>query len=297
MPNTPISTHKAGLVWLLWALAWIPAVGFAQVPVTLTPKASLFNPLDHPPFTCKPLIITELVDDCRFADLDDLLEEYEVWDESIINPYGIRLAEMPDTLKFDMRGYVPPTKNYITSDFGFRKGSFHYGIDLKVNKGDHIYCAFDGQVRIIQSQRGGYGQYVVIRHYNGLETLYAHLSKILVTPGQTVRAGEVLGLGGRSGHATGYHLHFETRYVGNVIDPNDLYDFETGCVKSEVFLLSAHNFDYVKEVEKIRFWTVRQGDTLGKIASKTGVSVPKLCNLNNIKSTSILKIGQKIRYS
>jgi len=138
---------------------------------------------------------------------------------------------------------------------------------------------------------------VVVRHPNGLETLYAHFDKIFVKPGQTVVAGEALGLGGNTGRSFGYHLHFETRYLGNAINPDDLYDFDTHRVKSEVFWLTAANFDYVREVEKVRFWTVRQGDTLGKISSQTGISISRLCTLNNIKKTSILRIGQKIRYT
>ena len=224
-------------------------------------------------------------------------DEYDIWDESIINPYGVRLVDMSDTIKIDLRGYVPPSQKYITSNFGLRKGQFHSGIDLKVHKGDSIYCAFDGQVRVVKYQRRGYGHYVVVRHQNGLETLYAHLDKTFVSSGQTVTAGEALGLGGNTGRSTGYHLHFETRYLGNPIDPNDLYDFNECCVKNEVFLLSATNFEYIKEMEKVRFWTVRQGDTLGKIALNTGVSVSRLCALNSISQKSILRIGQKIRYT
>jgi len=313
MPNTLILTFRAGLILLLCFLAQTatasapqnrktnppPSVlsSYSPLSIVLSPEACTFNPLLYYPFADRPLDITPLVENAQLLNFEDLLDEYAIWDESLINPYGVRLADMTDTLKFDLRGYVPPTTKYVTSDFGFRRAQFHYGIDLKVHKGDSIFCAFDGQVRITQIQRRGYGQYVVIRHNNGLETLYAHLSKILVKPGQTIKAGEVLGLGGSTGQSTGYHLHFETRYLGNVINPNELYDFNTGSVKNEVFFLSAKNFDYVKEVEKIRFWTVSQGDSLSKIASRTGVSIARLCTLNNIKSTSILRIGQKIRYS
>ena len=244
-----------------------------------------------------PNNIPEIFDDCRAANFNDLPLEYDLWDESTINPYGVRLVGMRDTVKIDMRGYFPPTDKYVTSNFGFRKGQFHYGIDLKVFKGDTVYCAFDGQVRITNYQRRGYGYYVVVRHNNGLETIYGHFNKTLVEPGQSVKAGEALGLGGNTGRSTGYHLHFETRYLGNAINPNDLYDFNECRVKSEVLWLTAANFEYVKEVEMIRFWTVRSGDTLGKIASRTGVSISRLCTLNNIKQTSILRIGQKIRYT
>ena len=302
--------RKAGLLaGLLLFAQWLPAM----VPVhdrvePPSPSASVVieiplllpqSALVVPPnlgYT-HPHEIPEILLNCRSVNFDDLPEEYDMWDESLINPYGVRLVDMKDTIKIDLRGYTPPSQKYVTSDFGYRRGQFHYGIDLKVHKGDTVFCAFDGQVRLAKSQRRGYGQYVVVRHNNGLETLYAHLEKTFVTPGQTVCTGEALGLGGSTGRSTGYHLHFETRYLGNVINPNDLYDFTECGVKSDVFWLSAANFEYVKEIEKVRFWTVRQGDTLGKIAVKTGVSVTRLCSLNRIKSNSILRIGQKIRYT
>jgi murein DD-endopeptidase MepM/ murein hydrolase activator NlpD len=262
-----------------------------NIPVLLPENALMVVP--H----IQPKEIVPIVEDCRLLSFDDLPEEYDLWDESLINPYDVRLVDMKDTIKIDLRGYTPPSQKNVTSDFGFRRGKFHYGIDLKVHKGDTIYCAFEGKVRLTNTQKRGYGRYVVVRHNNGLETLYAHLEKTFVTPGQTVQAGEALGLGGNTGRATGYHLHFETRYLGNAINPNDLYNFDECVVKSEVFWLSAANFDYVKEVEKIRVWTVRQGDTLGLIASKTGVSVSRICSLNNIKQTTVLRIGQKIRYT
>jgi len=266
----------------------------AHIPVILPSSATSIHH-DVAPNTKE--IIPLLLEDCRMQDFDDLPEEYDLWNESLINPYGVRLVDMKDTIKIDLRGYTPPSQKYVTSDFGFRRSAFHSGIDLKVFRGDSVFCAFEGQVRIVSSQKRGYGHYIVVRHHNGLETLYAHLEKIIVKPGQMVHSGEALGLGGNTGRSTGYHLHFETRYLGNVINPNDLFDFDKSVVKQEVFWLTAAHFEYVKEVEKVRYWTVRSGDTLGKIASQTGVSISRLCALNNMKTTSILRIGQKIRYT
>ena len=302
MLNTPTSTLKSGLLTGILLCAQVvcatvgnpPASPPMSIPVILPESALIVTPYYTP---VDPDSLPVIYDDCRLNRFDDLPEEYDNWDEASINPYGIRLVDMTDTVKIDMRGYFPPSQKYVTSNFGFRRGQFHYGIDLKVHKGDSVFCAFDGQVRLTKYQRGGYGQYVVVRHQNGLETLYAHLDKTFVTPGQAISAGEALGLGGNTGRSTGYHLHFETRYLGNVIDPNDLYDFTEYSVKNDILWLSAANFEYVKEVEKVRFWTVKQGDTLGRISSRTGVSIARLCSLNNIKKTSILRIGQKIRYS
>ena len=266
----------------------------AYIPTKLPESAVVVLPC-RTSFSLKDLSL--LWDDADNPNFDDLPDEYDLWDESLINPYGVRMVDMVDTIKINMRGYVPPTKKYVTSNFGFRRAQFHYGIDLKVHKGDTVFCAFDGQVRITRYDRRGYGHFVVVRHPNGLETLYGHFDKTLVTPGQSVKAGEALGLGGNTGRSYGYHLHFETRYLGNAINPNDLYDFDECCVKNDVFWLSAANFAYVKEVERVRVWTVRSGDTLGKIAANTGVSISRLCTLNNIKKTSVLRIGQKIRYT
>lgn len=246
-------------------------------------------------FELKPEI-PQIYEEIKYSDFSDLPEEYDLWSNNTINPYQISLVNMPDTIKIDVSNYCPPSQKHITSEWGFRKWRYHYGIDLKVHKGDTVKCAFDGTVRITRRERG-YGYFVVVRHTNGLETLYGHLDKILVKNNQEVKSGEALGMGGNTGRSTGYHLHFELRYLGNPINPHDIVDFNTHSVKNSVFLLSAKNFDYKKEIDKIRYWTVRKGDTLGRIAMKTGVSVNKLCSLNGIKKTTILKIGRRLRYT
>ena len=212
--------------------------------------------------------------------------------------YGaIDLKEMKDTVKLDLSGYVPPITKHVTSDFGFRRWRFHYGIDLKVEKGDSVLCAFDGTVRLTRRDRRGYGYFVLVRHFNGLETLYGHLARITVNPGDTIKAGVPVGLGGNTGRSTGYHLHFELRYLGNPLNPNDLIDFQSCCTKNNILQLNASHFSYKKEIDKIRFWKVRRGDTLGRIAMRTGVSISKLCKLNGIKRSTKLRIGRNLRYT
>ena len=240
--------------------------------------------------------ITPINDCIRSIQFSDMPEEYDIWSNSHINPYQVNLADMKDTVLIDLSGYYPPSQKYITSNFGFRKWRFHYGIDLKVHKGDSVYNAFDGVVRITQRARG-YGYFVLVRHNNGLETLYAHLNKITVKPGDTIKSGIPLGLGGSTGRSTGYHLHFEVRYLGNPINPSDIIDFENPGIRNQILALNAQHFEYKKEIDKIRYWTVRKGDTLSKIAQKTGISVSKLCTLNGIKKTTILSIGRRIRYT
>lgn len=241
--------------------------------------------------------ITPIVDFIRDIEFSDMPEEYDIWSDSQINPYKVDLKEMKDTVKLDLSGYVPPITKHVTSDFGFRRWRFHYGIDLKVEKGDSVLCAFDGTVRLTRRDRRGYGYFVLVRHFNGLETLYGHLARITVNPGDTIKAGVPVGLGGNTGRSTGYHLHFELRYLGNPLNPNDLIDFQSYCTKNNILQLNASHFSYKKEIDKIRFWKVRRGDTLGRIAMRTGVSISKLCKLNGIKRSTKLRIGRNLRYT
>ena len=220
-----------------------------------------------------------------------------MWNNQQVNPYQQRVIDMPDTVVIDFLNYCPPNKNVVTSEFGFRRGwQFHYGIDTRLRVGDSIYSSFGGMVRIVQRGRA-FGNYIVIRHFNGLETVYGHMSKNLVKVNQVVHAGEVIGLGGNTGRSTGPHLHYEIRYLGQPLPPRDFIDFENHTAKYRKFNLNAENFAYVKELEQVRYYTVRSGDTLSGISKKMGVSVDRLCSLNNIKKSSILRIGQRIRYT
>ncbi|MDR3366429.1 MAG: peptidoglycan DD-metalloendopeptidase family protein [Prevotellaceae bacterium] len=217
------------------------------------------------------------------------------WSHTDVNPYNASPANMSGAVAINLTGYTHPILNVITSRFGFRRWKFHYGIDLRLSVGDSVRCAFDGRVRI--ARRGkAYGNYVVVRHYNGLETTYAHLSKMLVQVNDEVRSGELVGWGGSTGRSTGPHLHYEMRYLGQAIDPMLLVDFATGKPYKDAFLLTASHFDYVREVEKIRYWTVRSGDSLWSISRRTGTSIDYLCAANHISRKGTLRLGQRIRY-
>ena len=220
-----------------------------------------------------------------------------VWNNQLVNPYKQRIADLPDSTRIDFWQYCHPNRNAVTSNFGFRRGwQFHYGIDTRLKIGDSICSSFDGMVRIVMKGRA-YGNYIVIRHFNGLETVYAHLSKPLVKVNQIVRAGEIIGLGGNTGRSTGPHLHYEIRYLGHPISPRDLIDFENYTAIYRIIDLNAEHFAYLKELEAVRYYTVRKGDTLSGISRKLGVSMDKICRLNNIKKTSTLRIGQRLRYT
>ena len=161
---------------------------------------------------------------------------YSTWDHTsaLIAP-----GALPPNFKDDLRGFAMPTPSRkITSKFGPRWGRQHKGLDIKVYIGDTIYAAFDGKVRIVKYNAGGWGYYVVLRHPNGLETLYGHLSKQLVKEDQIVRAGEPIGLGGNSGSSTGSHLHFETRLLGTAINPALMFDFEAQDVTGDYYVVN-----------------------------------------------------------
>ena len=237
---------------------------------------------------------------------------YPTWDNDRVHVYAD--VAVPDTFVIDLRGFSMPTTNQrITSKFGYRPRfrRQHKGLDIKVQIGDTIYAAFDGKVRIVadQGRRTGYGKYVVLRHDNGLETIYGHLSKQLVAENEFVVSGQPIGLGGNTGRSTGPHLHFETRLIGLELNPELLFDFPNQDVTGDSYTyyspqakrkaaqLARAKGEKVPEDFDVRYYKVRQGDTLSKIASRHGVSVSELCKLNNIKSTTILRVGQLIRYS
>lgn len=210
-------------------------------------------------------------------------------------------SKVKDTLELILNDssdhFTPPFKGEITSEFGRRRWRYHYGIDIDLNKGDTVRSAFNGKVRVSTYSKT-YGHVVVVRHNNGLETLYAHLSKRLVDIDSVISSGTVLGLGGNTGRSYGSHLHFEVRYFDEPLDPRDLIAFEDFKTHDDCFTISQCNFAYKDELKimsAIKYHRVRSGNTLGHIARKYGTSVSKLCRLNGIKSTSILQIGQRIR--
>ena len=254
-------------------------------------------------------------------------ELYANWD----NRYAHRATELPDHYRIDLRHFsMPTTSRVITSNFGSRWGRQHKGLDIKVYIGDTIRAAFSGKVRIVRYEGGGYGKYIVIRHNNGLETIYGHLSKQLVEENQEVRAGEVIGLGGNTGRSTGSHLHFETRLCGVALNPALMFDFREQDVTGDYYAFNKSTYDdesanatrirgkqdgsmLAKDNsaddystnnrttsgldDQVLYHKVAKGETLESIARKRGVTVDKICKLNHITSRMRLRPGQIIRYS
>ena len=212
---------------------------------------------------------------------------------------------MPDSFRIDLRHYAMPTNNTkITDVFGYRprRKRIHQGLDIKVQVGDTIYAAFDGKVRITAFQRRGYGHYVVIRHNNGIETLYAHLSKKLVAENQNVKAGTPIGIGGNTGRSSGSHLHFETILMGKSIDPAEMFDFKNQKVTGDSFVYRKPGSKYVENGKvktagpEPKYHKVKSGDTIERIARKYGVPQKQIFDLNGLNSRSVIRPGQSIRY-
>lgn len=230
---------------------------------------------------------------------------YPNWSNAYVHNYGN--ATIPESYTIDLTGFcMPTTQTRITSPFGPRRRRMHNGIDVKVYVGDTIYAAFDGKVRIVRTERRGYGQYIVIRHDNGLETVYGHLSAQLVKENQLVKAGEVIGLGGNTGRSTGSHLHFETRFLGIPINPALMFNFPKQDIVADKYTFKRGKTDtrtaagtYVAAGKDgvIRYHKVRSGDTLSRIATQRKVSIDTLCKLNRITRKTILRPGQVLRCS
>ena len=212
---------------------------------------------------------------------------------------------LPDSFRIDLRGYVMPTTNTkITDIFGYRprRRRVHNGLDIKVQRGDTIYAAFDGKVRITAYQRRGYGHYILIRHNNGIETLYAHLTKKLVTVNQDVKAGDPIGLGGNTGRSSGAHLHFETLLLGKALNPALFFDFKNQKTTGDSYLYRRPGSKYIENGKvkvagpEPKYHKVKSGETIGKIARKYGVSQATIFKLNKLSPSSVIRVGQTIRY-
>ncbi len=172
----------------------------------------------------------------------------EGWESNLVNCY--KDANVPNSKVLDVRHYVMPIKgNYVTSHYGYRPqfGRTHKGVDLRAAIGDTVYSAFSGRVRLTRFERGGYGFYVIVRHENGLETVYGHLSRFLVKPDQYVKAGQPIALSGNTGRSTGPHLHFETRFMGYAINPEAIFDFGNRCTHTDSYTFSKSNYTKARD--------------------------------------------------
>lgn len=309
-------------ILILIAIISIPAMG----------QDLLANqaPIDRKMKTVDSMALHRLIQAEANESSSPAVDLYNDWN----NRYAHQATVLPDSFRIDLRGFCMPTDSRVlTSNFGARWGRQHKGLDIKVYIGDTIRAAFSGKVRIVRYEGRGYGKYVVIRHYNGLETIYGHMSKQLVTEDQEVRAGDPIGLGGNTGRSTGSHLHFETRLCGIALNPALMFDFKNQDVVDDyyVFRKSTYNRESAEatrlrgvggvavngdldipktsvastkptntkkgNTHSTRFHKVVKGETLSSIARKRGMTVSAICKLNHIKPTALIKPGQILRYN
>lgn len=264
--------------------------------------------------------IVEIEDEAQFVGSDEMVKiasYFSVWDTDSVDPYGIDAKEFDDVVPIQLydisqgRYWAGPLSKGVTnSPFGWRWKRWHTGQDLDVDTGDPVYAAFDGIIRVA-STRGAYGRCVVIRHYNGLETLYAHLSKINFEPNTIVKAGDEIGKGGSTGRSSGPHLHFETRYEGNPFDPKNIFNFSPSQINivAQDFLMTSRVYDYLRggaskgdfeydepvAINRKMWYRVRSGENLSEIAGKFNTTVAEICKLNKIRSSSRLRAGYRLR--
>jgi len=200
--------------------------------------------------------------------------------------------------------FVIPFDGRVTSRYGYRNGRYHNGIDISLKTGDTVLAAFDGKVRYSKYNKSGFGNLVVIRHYNGLETFYAHLSELIVVPNQWVKAGDPIGLGGNTGNSYGSHLHFETRFYDAPMNPEEIIDFKNKRIRDQNLFVHRGLFrpgaapshaSASSALVAEAYYRVRKGDTLGHIASRNKTTVSQICRLNNIRPTTTLRIGRTLR--
>lgn len=257
-------------------------------------------------------------------DIPSVSNYYTNWDTLCVRRYSEIARAGRDSIRLPLfndysTGFVMPVEGTFLSPFGYRGRRVHSGVDIKLEAGDPVGAAFDGVVRMARKY-SGYGNCVVIRHYNGLETLYGHLSKINVKVNQQVTAGDIIGLGGHTGRATCNHLHFETRFQGKAFNPKQLINFDTYSLISDTLVVTPATFglshDYIpslasniistdnnsgkakshsKTAKSAKYHTVKNGDTLSSLSRKYGTSVNQICSINGIKSTKTLRLGTKLR--
>lgn len=310
---------------LLKTIAFLTLATISSLPVSGQDLLARQAPIDRKMKAVDSVALHRLIEAESFeAPATDL---YDDWDNFHAHSH---VTQLPDTFRISLKNFcMPTTSRVLTSNFGSRWGRQHKGLDIKVYIGDTIRAAFAGRVRVVRYEGRGYGKYVVIRHDNGLETYYAHMSKQLVVEDQEVRAGQPIGLGGNTGRSTGSHLHFETRLCGIALNPALMFDFRNQDVVDDYFVFKKStyqresvvatrlrgvsggysSYENDEEVElataapaasyaqESRFHKVKKGETLYSIARKRGTTVDAIMKLNHLKKDAKLRAGQILKFN
>ena len=310
---------------ILKTIAFLTLATISSLPVSGQDLLARQAPIDRKMKAVDSVALHRLIEAESFeAPATDL---YDDWDNFHAHSH---VTQLPDTFRISLKNFcMPTTSRVLTSNFGSRWGRQHKGLDIKVYIGDTIRAAFAGKVRVVRYEGRGYGKYVVIRHDNGLETYYAHMSKQLVVEDQEVRAGQPIGLGGNTGRSTGSHLHFETRLCGIALNPALMFDFRNQDVVDDYYVFNKStyqresvvatrlrgvsggysSYDSGEDVElataapaasyshESRFHKVKKGETLYSIAKHRGTSVESIMRLNHLKKNAKLKAGQILKYN
>ena len=302
---------------ILAALVALPcctsARGVVHITDTVVISGAVLDTLDTDDKYTKLVLYTD--NTWAYVELDrphiDEEDFEEYWDNEQIHAYkGIDMNLVPDdvvlSLADSVHTFCSPVVGTVRSRYAFRRRRPHKGTDIPLKVGDPVRAAFDGKVRVVKNtkQTGGYGNLVVVRHPNGLETYYGHLSKHAVVENDIIKAGDIIGYGGNTGRSTGPHLHFETRFMGQPFDPERLIDFEKGTLRNETFTVHKHYFSIYShygqtdeqsiEASKRKIHVIRSGDTLGGLAAKYGTTVTNICKLNGFSQKKLLRIGERI---
>ncbi len=278
------------------------------LPITQLNKGFIAEEIEIP-------MVTTLDSVTKLNAVVDIKSEH--WDTTIYNPYRNTVVQFPLQLNFTDSTYASPVshKKVITSRYGWRRGRPHQGIDIDLVTGDSVVSVLGGIVRFAKYS-SGHGKTVVMRHFNGLETTYAHLSHIGVKPNDTISKGQYIGKGGNTGNSRGSHLHLVASYKGEYIHPEYIFDFSpTNAIRAEELWVTLewtrarfHNSKRVSKVNVLKtkeaalaslvkqkkVYVVKKGDTLYGISRRNNLSISRICNSNAIKKTAPLKIGQKL---
>lgn len=226
------------------------------------------------------------------------LSFYSASDEKILFPLS-KLDSLPPSFNLELESdylgyYISPCRGVVTSHYGWREGRIHKGIDIDLNKGDRVAAAFDGKVRFARKQ-GGFGNVVILMHPNGLETVYAHLSRIKVKEGEVVLSGQTIGLGGSTGHSSGSHLHFEVHYLGHALNPGAIMSFTEHRLYHQSVTVKNSRRGLCAFPSNSNLHRVHKGESWYMIASKYGLSLKELMVLNGVGRRYYLKEGQQLR--